>query len=627
MQESGSDIIGNTSTKSTIKQIPGWNEYCKVVYTEARDAYILWRNRGKPRFGNDFELMKRTRAYFKYVLRKCKRDKCAKNADSLANKLLMKDEKAFWKEIQAINQANIPVATTIDDVTGNDNITNMWKDHFKNLLNSSKDIRNKEYVLNNINSVGNANCDNFKRYTVDDVKESFKYIKNGKACGLDGITGEHLKYASGKLHVLLALVFNAMIIHGHVPRQMMDTFIVPLVKDKKGNLSAKDNYRPLAITCVLSKMLEILILNRYKLLFTTTDNQFGFKTKLSTEMCIYALKQITEYYTHAGSPMYICFLDASKAFDKVNHWTLFKKLIDRKLPILIVRILYVWYSKQYFYVRWNGYVSEPFNVSNGVRQGSILSPFFYNLYTDEISVNLNRLRDGCVLNDCQVNHLFYADDAVLLAPSPSAMQKLLAICDKFASEHELVYNVKKSVLMCVKPRWLKNLSIPAMYLDGKQLKIVHEQKYLGVFLTDTMKDDCDIKRQIRSIYARGNVLIKRFKFSSNEIKCKLFKAYCASFYCISQWRNFTSSVFRKIKSAYNRVFKNFLNIDRNEVRLLMSQYNVKSFNEIERQLIYGFRQLIQKSNNILIRTIVNSVFYIDCSQSNRWNRTLYNFNT
>jgi hypothetical protein len=66
--------------------------------------------------------------------------------------------------------------------------------------------------------------------------------------------------------------------------------------------------------------------------------------------------------------------------------------------------------------------------------------------------------------------------------------------------------------MCVKPRWLKNLSIPAMYLDGKQLKIVHEQKYLGVFLTDTMKDDCDIKRQIRSIYARGNVLINNLRF-------------------------------------------------------------------------------------------------------------------
>ena len=91
--------------------------------------------------------------------------------------------------------------------------------------------------------------------------------------------------------------------------------------------------------------------------------------------------------------------------------------------------------------------------------------------------------------------------------------------------------------------------------------------------------------------------------------------------------NFTSLVFRKIKSAYNRVFKNFLNIERNEVRLFMSWYNVKSFNEIERQLIYGFRQLIQKSNNILIRTIVNSVLYIDCSQSNRWNRTLYNVNT
>ena len=51
-----------------------------------------------------------------------------------------------------------------------------------------------------------------------------------------------------------------------------------------------------------------------------------------------------------------------------------------------------------------------------------------------------------------------------------------------------------------------------MYLDGKQLMIVHEQKYLGVFLTDTMKGDCDIKRQIRSIYARGNVLINNLRF-------------------------------------------------------------------------------------------------------------------
>jgi hypothetical protein len=59
---------------------------------------------------------------------------------------------------------------------------------------------------------------------------------------------------------------------------------------------------------------------------------------------------------------------------------------------------------------------------------------------------------------------------------------------------------------------VKNLSIPAMYLDGKQLMIVHEQKYLGVFLTDTIKDDCDIKRQIRSIYARGNVLINNLRF-------------------------------------------------------------------------------------------------------------------
>ena len=66
----------------------------------------------------------------------------------------------------------------------------------------------------------------------------------------------------------------------------MDSIIVPMVKDKKGNLSSKDNYRPLAITCIISKVFEILILNRYRYIFNTTDNQVGFKNKLSTDMCI-----------------------------------------------------------------------------------------------------------------------------------------------------------------------------------------------------------------------------------------------------------------------------------------------------------------------------------------------------
>ena len=71
----------------------------------------------------------------------------------------------------------------------------------------------------------------------------------------------------------------------------------------------------------------------------THDHQFGFKSKHSTDMCIFTVKSIVKYYTRQSSPGYACFLDASKAFDHINHWTLFRKLIDCQVPVLIVRIL------------------------------------------------------------------------------------------------------------------------------------------------------------------------------------------------------------------------------------------------------------------------------------------------
>ena len=100
--------------------------------------------------------------------------------------------------------------------------------------------------------------------------------------------------------------------------------VVPLIKNKSGDLTSKDNYRPIAINSILSKMFEFIILNRYSTLLETSHNQFGFKSKSSTDLCIYTMKQVIEYYRNQSSCVYVCFLDASKAFDRVNHWLLLK---------------------------------------------------------------------------------------------------------------------------------------------------------------------------------------------------------------------------------------------------------------------------------------------------------------
>ena len=89
----------------------------------------------------------------------------------------------------------------------------------------------------------------------------------------------------------------------------------------------------------------------------TKDNQFGFKKKHSTDLCIFTVKSVIKYYNLYNSPVYSCFLDASKAYDRVNHWELFKKLLKRSNSVIILRILMFWYSKQEICIKWGNETS------------------------------------------------------------------------------------------------------------------------------------------------------------------------------------------------------------------------------------------------------------------------------
>ena len=90
----------------------------------------------------------------------------------------------------------------------------------------------------------------------------------------------------------------------------------------------------------------------------------------------------------------------------------------------MLRILVYWYETQTICVRWGNLVSESFSVSNGVRQGGILSPRLFAIYIDDISAVLNKLGAGCRVSDTLINHLMYADDMVLMSPSTAALQIL-----------------------------------------------------------------------------------------------------------------------------------------------------------------------------------------------------------
>ena len=612
----------STCQSQSFNQLPGWNDCCQLLHAEARDAFLTWRAHNSPRHGPIYNDMRCKRAHFKYTLRKCKSESDRRVADSLAKKLLAKDSKQFWKEVKNLNNANVSVsATSVGGVTGKSSICDMWQQHFKALLNSSSCLSMKNTVLNKIDKV----CDNYILYSPQDIKEAIKSLKTGKAAGKDGLAGENFKYAHERLYVLLTLCFNSMIAHGYIAEGVMESIIIPLVKDKKGDITDKDNYRPIAITAVSSKILENLLLLRYRSQLDTVHNQFSFKGKHSTDLCSFVLKETIDNYLSHSSPVYVCFLDSSKAFDRVNHWYLFNKLLERGIPNIIVRLLSYWYSMQLFTVQWGNVMSTPFKGSNGVRQGGILSPLLFNVFMDDLSKLLNNSQVGCCLNGVFVNHLLYADDTVLLAPSPAALQKLVALCETYALDKDILYNYKKTVCMVMLPKTLKKLSVPSISLYNRSICWVKEHKYLGVFICNDFNDDRDLRRQMCSIYAKGNILIQKFRKCSVEVKTQLFNSYCTTLYCAQLWASYTSHEYQRLKVAYNNIFRGLMGIKRGEsISKVFVENNVHGFNSLMRKVIYGFSKRIYDSSNELVMRCTQGSFFIYESRLNaKWHSLLY----
>lgn len=131
----------------------------------------------------------------------------------------------------------------------------------------------------------------------------------------------------------------------------------------------------------LSKVLERSILLTWGQHFTTSNLQFGFKSGYSTTLCTGALKAIISHYLNSGSRVHACFIDASKAFDVVNHRILFEKLLSRRMPKPLICLLLQWHKSQQLCVRWMCRSSTYFQVSNGMQQGGGSESYsLHNLY-------------------------------------------------------------------------------------------------------------------------------------------------------------------------------------------------------------------------------------------------------
>ena len=187
-----------------------------------------------------------------------------------------------------------------------------------------------------------------------------------------------------------------MLTHSHVPSSLTDVLIKPVIKSGLKNPTDSASYRPIALSSSASKLIEMVIYERMNQYLTTSSNQFGFKRNHSTDLCIYAMKETINYYHSKNTPVFIGFIDMKSAFDKVSHSKLFIKLIERGVPAYLILLLHSWYRSQRLYAGWGSARSDPFLMGNGIRQGSIISPYLFNIYVDELNILLSKSGIGCM---------------------------------------------------------------------------------------------------------------------------------------------------------------------------------------------------------------------------------------
>ncbi len=309
-----------------------------------------------------------------------------------------------------------------------------------------------------------------------------------------------------------------------------------------------DNYLPIVLASVLSKVLGGISLDVY---VCTSDNQFGFKAKHGTDLCIYALKGMVEEYRRQNSSVLIGFIDASKAFAHNIHYKLFLKLSQRGVPDSVIRILGYWYANQRMHIKWGNAVSTPFGVSNRVHQGGLLSPSLFNVYMNDLSGQLRSCKTGCLIGNTIVNHLMYADDLAIISPSSVGFQELLNICSDYGVKFNVNYNAKKSSVMICRSKGDRDLMLPSFYLSGQVLPVCFKIKYLGHIITDEMSDDDDMYRQRHMLNTQANVLDRKFFWCSENVKANLFRAYCTPRYTAPLWVKFKKASIHKLKVAYD----------------------------------------------------------------------------
>ena len=198
-------------------------------------------------------------------------------------------------------------------------------------------------------------------------------------------------------------------------------------------------------------------------------------------MCTFLASETIQYYRNGGNNVYAVLLDCSKAFDVIRYDELFQALIDRKMCPIIVRLILNLYTSVKYCVRWNGEVSRKFRISNGVKQGGVMSPFLFTVVMESLIEKVKSLNIGCHIGNKNASIFVFADDILLLCPTRASAQKLVDTCYNHAEILGLTFNTDKCKFIIFSKDVLHDVTLN---MGGDILKRIDEEYHIGHILSN-----------------------------------------------------------------------------------------------------------------------------------------------
>ena len=385
-----------------------------------------------------------------------------------------------------------------DDKTFNPEYLEKAKEFFEQYKSKSPET---DQICSDELEVLNAN------FSRDEVINAINSLKRNKSPGSDLIPGDFIKECKDSLADTLCDVYNYMIANKTFPYKWAEGIRSAVFKS--GSKKDPNNYRGITILPIFEKIFEIVIYNRLEFLneaFCKIDeSNGGFMKGRRTSDNIFILNGLIKKQLLLGKRLYVCFVDFSKAFDRVNRLILFYKLMKGGWSGRVMDTLHDLYKKTHSRLKVDGCLSEFIYDTVGVNQGGNASGLLFRKYMCDLS-NYLRFEYGVIAGDLILAHLLWADDLVLLSDSISGIKKQLEGLQKFCADNHMIINELKTKIMCFGSDEKIDIEF-----NGSKIEQVSKYKYVGCII-----------QSINSV--KSDVFVMNYEYLCDKARKALFAA-------------------------------------------------------------------------------------------------------